>query len=400
MAKSKGQFSRVAVALSSRFSELTGAAVLVIDERERIVSSNSRLLVGRALGDMPEAQQENYLRVPFHCDGRHGAAIIGPPNNGEVLSQRLAQTIVDLVVNQVQALSSLPNRYEIKNKFIHDLLHGRAGDEADILREAQILGMHFNRPRAVILIEAGDFLQTTPLSGSRENSEVRLRRRSQTIINGIVNFFCLPDEMICAYIGDGEVAVLKASSPQDLSTWIDPHDERGLGPSWADLSALKRASAQLLERLRSDINADISIAIGRYHPGVLGLASSYQDARATLTLGRRFHGSNKVHCLDELGVAAFVGISDEETKLDLARQLLSPLEADTDLLKTLEAYFATNCSPSATAAKLVIHRNTLTLRLNKVRSLTGLDPHKFDDIVLIRLAMLLRSSPGGLLSPV
>jgi carbohydrate diacid regulator len=121
------------------------------------------------------------------------------------------------------------------------------------------------------------------------------------------------------------------------------------------------------------------------------LARSYQDARAALSLGRRFHGQNGVHCLDSLGIAAFVGVSDERTKIDLATYLLSPLDHEAELLSTLDHFFAEDCCPSATAARLSIHRNTLGYRLDKITSLTGLDPRRFDAAVQIRLALLLRS---------
>ncbi|MCY7322639.1 MAG: helix-turn-helix domain-containing protein, partial [Phormidesmis sp. CAN_BIN36] len=41
-----------------------------------------------------------------------------------------------------------------------------------------------------------------------------------------------------------------------------------------------------------------------------------------------------------------------------------------------------------------IHRNTLSYRLDKITSLTGLNPRQFDDAVQIRLALLLRSLSG------
>ena len=50
----------------------------------------------------------------------------------------------------------------------------------------------------------------------------------------------------------------------------------------------------------------------------------------------------------------------------------------------------TSC-PSSTANRLFIHRNTLSYRLDKIASLTGLDPRRFDDAVQIRLAVVLRS---------
>jgi carbohydrate diacid regulator len=157
------------------------------------------------------------------------------------------------------------------------------------------------------------------------------------------------------------------------------------------MAALKRAGAALLTRLRHDTGAAINIGIGRYHPGIRGLACSYEDARAALSLGRRFHGHNQVHCLDGLGIAAFVGVSDERTKVDLATHLLSPLDHEPELLETLDAFFAEDCCPSSTANRLSIHRNTLSYRLDKIASLTGLDPRRFDEAVQIRLALVLRS---------
>jgi carbohydrate diacid regulator len=143
--------------------------------------------------------------------------------------------------------------------------------------------------------------------------------------------------------------------------------------------------------LRSDTRAPLSIGIGRYHSGLLGLGRSYKDARAALSLGRRFHGHNQVHCLDGLGIASFVGVSDERTKVDLARYLLSPLDHEPELLTTLDTFFAHDCCPSLTAEQLHIHRNTLGYRLDKIASLIGLDPRTFDDAVQIRLSLVLRS---------
>ncbi|MBK8904985.1 MAG: helix-turn-helix domain-containing protein [Anaerolineaceae bacterium] len=123
----------------------------------------------------------------------------------------------------------------------------------------------------------------------------------------------------------------------------------------------------------------------------MGLAHSYQDALAALSLGLRFYGANAVHCLDELGIAAFAGMADERIKSDLAAHILSPLSSEPKLLETLYAFFDSNCTPSQAAAGLDIHRNSLTYRLAKIAALTGLDPRQFDDAVQLRLALLLRA---------
>jgi carbohydrate diacid regulator len=391
MVMATGSLERIAEALSQRASELLSARVSVLDERGGVVATSEPVVDGQT-GPSSGPILGRHVRVPIRLGGQTGEVVVAAPDNGETLSPRLAQAVVDLVVDQTAVIARLPNQRELKNKLIHELLRGSLGDEADVLREAQILGMDLSRPRAVILIDAADYILSWRSSARLDTTEAVIRRRAQRVIDSVVHFFNLPDATICAYIGDGEVAVLKASSSQDLGPWAESaEDADQLNPSWANLAALKRAGAALLARLRRDTNASISVGIGRYHRGIRGLPRSYQDARAALSLGRRFHGQNQVHCLDGLGVAAFVGISDERTKVELAVHLLSPLDHEPELLATIAHFFREDCCPSTTAKRLSIHRNTLSYRLGKVASLTGLDPRRFDDAVQIRLALLLRS---------
>ncbi len=392
MALANARFERVAEVVMERTAELLGGRVFVIDGRGTIISSNDRAVLNLPIEGVVDEGLPNYLKVPLTLDGVSGAVVVGEPVNGEVVPQRLAQALVEMTISQTTAVHRRPNQHELKNKFIHDLLHGLLSDETAILRDAKVLGMDFGPPRAVILIDASNYILSSQGSGRVEAADAQLRRRAQLVIGSVVSFFHLPNDTICAYIGDGEVAVLKASNTKNLARWADSEDVVDtVSPSWANLTALRRAGEALVGRLRSDTNAPISVGIGRYHPGVTGLSRSYQDARAALSLGRHFHGQNQVHCLDGLGVAAFVGVSDERTKVDLATYLLSPLDHEPELLETLEVFFKENCLPSASAQRLLIHRNTLGYRLDKITSLTGLDPRRFDDAVQIRLALLLRS---------
>ena len=383
-------FERLATAVCERAAEVLCAPVSVIDERGLVIAASDRDALGLRID--PAGAGSDEIRAPIRLDGRAAEVVVGAAANGEPVSPRLARELLHLVITQAEVVATLPNHHLWKNKFIHDLLRGPAADEASLLREGQILGMDLRRPRAVILINAASYIQPEDTVEWSERHEARVPRRAQIVIASIVSFFSLPNDTICAYIGDGEVAVLKASSTQDLAAWTD--GGTGAEPanaSWANLTALKRAAGDLLRCLRRDTGAAVSIGIGRYHPGIRGLQRSYDDARAALSLGRRFHGENRVHCLDGLGIAAFVGIADERTKVDLATHLLSPLDHEPELLQTLNTYFAENCCPSDTGAGLGIHRNTLAYRLNKIASLTGLDPRRFDDAVQIRLALLVRS---------
>lgn len=388
------QYEQLAWTVADRSSELLSARTWVTDERGVVVASSDRRMLNRLFALEIEAPGTDYLRVPLVIGAQRGEIIVAMADTGESISPRVARLLVELVVNQTVVVAQLPNRQELKNKFIHDLLCGRVVNEEDIIREGQILGMDLRIPRAVILLDAADYILTADDERIPPGDE-RIPRRVQYIIASIVSFFNLPTDTICASIGSGEIAILKAATTHDLATWTDYSDEESEnGASWTNLSALKRASNALLSRLTHEHNATITIGIGRYHPGLRGLSHSYQDARAALSLGRRLLGHNKVHCLDSLGMAAFIGISDERTKQELAAHLLSPLDGEPELHETLDSFFIENCCASSTSAHLCIHRNTLSYRLDKIASLTGLDPRTFDDAVQIRLAMLLRSLQG------
>ncbi|HYN89048.1 MAG TPA: helix-turn-helix domain-containing protein [Ardenticatenaceae bacterium] len=389
-----GQFKRVADTLAQRTTELLSATVFVTDDRGYVVASSERNFVGVPFDSLSSTWEITPTRVPLHLDGQVGEVVIGEPLDGEVISPRLAQGLVELVIKQTAVVDRLAGQHELKNKFIHDLLLNDIVDEESILREAQILGMDLRPPRAVILVDARDYVMEPPRPSRRaEPFEAQVQRRSQLVIASVVGYFKLPTDTICAYIGDGEIAVLKASDTKNLKAWVENEEGGGelSSASWANLTALNRAAGGLLARLRRDTRAGISVSAGRYHPGLRGLARSYQDARAALSLGRRLHGQNGVHCLDALGIAAFVGLSDERTKIELARYLLSPLDQEPELLETLSVFFTEDCRPSSTSNRLSIHRNTLGYRLDKITALTGLDPRRYDDAVQIRLALVLRS---------
>lgn len=389
MAIATRHFERIAEVVAERTSDLLDVPAVVVDAWSNVVAASAPDMIG-ARFEVPRGEEDRFTRVPLRLDSDSGEVIICHDAAAEVVSPRVAHALIELTINQTAVVDRLPNQHQLKNKFIHDLLHRTMTDEAATVREAQILGMDLTEPRAIILIDAAEYILAPATRGS--DPDARIRRRAQMVVGIVVDFFHLPNDTICAYIGEGEVAVLKASNRHNMAPWVDSDDlDPGTSQSWAHLSALKRSADALLTRLRSDTRSTINIGVGRYHPGIGGLASSYQDARAALSLGTRFRGQNRVHCLDGLGIPAFIGVADQGTKIDLATYLLSPLDHEAELLRTLEVFFTQNCCPSEAARLLNIHRNTLSYRLDKIASLTGLDPRCFDDAVQIRLALALRS---------
>lgn len=383
-------FADVAESVALRAADLLAANVVVIDEHEVTVAraSPSGVDPTRALDESRRSQ----LRIPVRLGGQEAHVIAA--GYEESISPRLAQALIDLVATQADA-AQLPTQDDMRGKLVRELLSGSISQEASVIREAQVLGMDLTRPRAVIVIDASEHIME-PSATVERGGETSIRRRAREVIRHVVQFFNLPSAAICTYLGDGEVAILKAISSRDLAPWSEAgRDPDAQAASWANLPAQKRAGQELLTWLESRTGTGVAIGIGRHHAGLAGLARSAQDAHAALSLGRQLNLPGRVFCLDDLGAAAFVGIGDQRTKLELAVRLLGPLDAEPDLLATLKTFFDQNCCPSTTAGTLAIHRNTLSYRLDKVTSLTGLDPRRFDDAIQMRLALLLRTVEAG-----
>lgn len=374
--------------------ELLNARVWAVDRHEIIVAAADTTSMGFPLSQVC-GEPESLMRIPVSLDGEDAVAIIAESLGDDPTPPHLAQALIELIINQVTVINQIPNQQQLERRFVYNLLFEPVTDEAATLRHGNTIGVDLTIPRAVLLIDASHYILGAGRSNERIADGELAPKRAEAIIAHIADYFHLPRSTICTYIGNGEVVVLKASSSRDLSAWTNREEADGQPiASWANLAALKRAASGLLGRLRSGVGSPVTIGIGRYYPGIDGLPRSYQDARAALSLGRQYLGPNRVHCLDALGIAAFVGVSDVRTKLDLATHLLSPLDHEEELLLTLHVFFDDDCCISSTANRLGIHRNTLNYRLDKVASLTGLDPHKFDDAVQIRLALVVRALEG------
>ncbi|MFA1543002.1 PucR family transcriptional regulator [Actinomadura monticuli] len=67
--------------------------------------------------------------------------------------------------------------------------------------------------------------------------------------------------------------------------------------------------------------------------------------------------------------------------------VLKPLDAGTDLRRTLEVLLACNLDRERAARELWIHRRTLHYRLDRIRDLSGVDPSSARGIQLFRAAL-------------
>ena len=116
------------------------------------------------------------------------------------------------------------------------------------------------------------------------------------------------------------------------------------------------------------------VAVGRPHPGLYGIARSYEEAREALTMAGRLPVDTPVVSAHDLLIYRVL-LRDQPAIVDLVHAVLSPLVqargGAEPLLATLEAYFATGAVATESAKRLHVAVRTVTYRLDRIRALTG-----------------------------
>ena len=151
-----------------------------------------------------------------------------------------------------------------------------------------------------------------------------------------------------------------------------------VAPDAADVPAeAQRAAETLVRRALRDLN-DVIPAVGGIagpFPGPGQLARALEDACAAASVAAP-SGAGTVVRADRMGAAHLLAAVPADTLRHPAEVILAPLlAADRDgaLLRTLAALLDAGSAPSVAAERLDVHRNTVTARLERIRSL-GFDP--------------------------
>ncbi|MFF2080115.1 PucR family transcriptional regulator [Kitasatospora sp. NPDC058162] len=145
--------------------------------------------------------------------------------------------------------------------------------------------------------------------------------------------------------------------------------------------------ARRLGTALSGLDARAAVGIGGCYRGVDGLRWSWFEAQAALAKGPGVHGG------DPLNLPRLLLSSPDLPLKQLAAEVLRPLtrfdEANrADLVTTLHAYLAADCSVQAVADRLYVHRNTVRYRLDRIERLTGRSLASMQDRFQLWLALL------------
>jgi purine catabolism regulator len=285
--------------------------------------------------------------------GRQGVAgyvaTIGPTAQLDQVARMAtsrAASACAIELDRERAVSETRDRLE--GEFIESLLAGSYTSEDAALERAQRLGIDLSRPFAVV-----------SMRGSRPDS---------------------------AFENAALRAVRSLVAHRDISALISAH--AGAICVILVLEAFDEASlARLVQAIRADCagvthDPGTSLGVGRPHTGVVGVRSSFREAEQALAMGRRVLGAGRVVSFADLGLHRLLfAISGQPELVDFYDDTVGSLvdydrRTGADLMATLDAFFLCLGSPTETAQRMHLHRNTVLYRLRRIEEIGGL---KLDD---------------------
>ncbi|MEO1162193.1 MAG: helix-turn-helix domain-containing protein [Chloroflexota bacterium] len=202
-------------------------------------------------------------------------------------------------------------------------------------------------------------------------------RRLETMINSILDVQ-RSNALVWQREREEEVVVFHATDSED------PID-----------NSLKLANAFAKEINRQYPSSRLAIGLGQPAKDVSAWRTSYRDAVQARDLAIRLQTDTPLY-IGDLGVYQLIlSLSDREKLMDFTNTTLGKLteydlRQNADLIKTLEAFFTCHGNLSQTAEMLIVHRNTLLYRMNRINEIAEIDLNRPETRLAIHLALTIR----------
>lgn len=283
-------------------------------------------------------------------------------------------TVLALELSKERAAAEVERR--LRGDLVEELLSGGLdADEAEgVARQAERLG-HRLPQRAWVLVLEPDDDATEAALGSRGQQD-----RLDDALSGVIRSR-LP----------GALTLVRSAS----AVFLVPDE---VGP---DLATVEKLAAQVLSAAAPAMKpGTASVGIGNLANGVSELARSNVEARQALRLTRRAGGRGRVASYRSLGAfRLLLEVQSPDALRRFVDELLGTLlqyaqSRDTPLLETLEALSAARWVRRAGARNLGIHINSMTYRVERIETLTGLQLDDPETRVAISIALRARAMLG------
>ena len=202
-------------------------------------------------------------------------------------------------------------------------------------------------------------------------------RRLETLVNTVINAR-RAKALVWQREREGEVLVFHTTNMEN------PID-----------SSLKLAEDFTEEIQRQYSNHKVALGLGQPAREIGQWRNSYRDAVQALELANRLQTDIPLY-IGDLGVYQLIlSLSDRDKLMEFMQNTLGPLidydmKQHADLVKTLESFFACHGNLSQTAERLIVHRNTLLYRMNRINEIAEIDLNRPETRLALHLALTIR----------
>jgi sugar diacid utilization regulator/putative methionine-R-sulfoxide reductase with GAF domain len=258
-----------------------------------------------------------------------------------------------------------------------DLFDGNVRDETEIAIRARVLGRVLPPQLRVALIEVSD---EASRSSEPQGDAATIDRRRWLIARA------------------AERAARDAGCGSALAAWRG--STVGLIFAADDAAPSARRVGESVLRLYARAHPELRVAIGVSGAALLSssLRGAHDQARRALAAGAMVETAERVTVFDDLGVLQFLLAPGGPGDLKgFARNVLGPIldhagGGPLDLLATLDAFLANDCSLKRTAETLYVHAKTVRYRLDRAQELAGIDLARQQDRFNVQLALSIVSA--------
>ena len=157
---------------------------------------------------------------------------------------------------------------------------------------------------------------------------------------------------------------------------------------------LQTEAQKVLSTLNTELMCKLRIACGGVAEGWEPLRESYRQSQLTMEVMKRFCEERLIMDYAALGLGGLVIDLSPEACTRFLEECFGAKQhsrLSEEELQTVSRFFEHGLNISETARDLYLHRNTLVYHLEKIEKKTGLDIRRFDDAVLLKLALMIEN---------
>jgi purine catabolism regulator len=257
-------------------------------------------------------------------------------------------------IEMVRARAARDARDEVEEELLDVLTAGRPGSQEAARERAKRKGFDLEAPYFLVAADPG-----------QPGSASKIRRAWDRLL-GTMRVTALVRER-----GDSAIALITLAG------------RRSNEP--------KTLIEQLHRAARTALSGPVALGYGAVRSGAGEVSAAAKEAEQAMTMGRRLFGADSATAFSDLGLYRLLYALEPRPELrtfrdDVLSRLGSKDRAGV-LKQTLNAYLATNGSPTDAADRLHLHRNTVLYRLGRIEELLGVDLRDAEVRLSLHLAL-------------